>query len=203
MVYRSAGKLITIHGHCRRENLVDTIVRRSAHQGTAEGFRQTDNSRNLLSPPHLSFPRRGDRPQLWFYHVQTTLGWSWWWNVPVTVLAVILIGAGQHQLTGLSHEAAHHILFKNRLINDLASDLLCMFPLFSAHPAYRLQHLAHHQFVNDPDRDPDISQLKTSGHWLLFPSPPAVPADAGQAALGAEPVSLHDHSGSLQRHAKR
>jgi fatty acid desaturase len=29
--------------------------------------------------------------------------------------------------------------------------------------------LAHHQFVNDPDRDPDVSQLKTSGHWLSFP----------------------------------
>jgi hypothetical protein len=32
-----------------------------------------------------------------------------------------------------------------------------------------LQHLAHHQFVNDPVRDPDISQLQTSGHWLEFP----------------------------------
>jgi fatty acid desaturase len=32
-----------------------------------------------------------------------------------------------------------------------------------------LQHIAHHQFVNDPDRDPDVSQLQTSGHWLNFP----------------------------------
>src|SRR5262249_10905638 len=37
---------------------------------------------------------------------------------------------------------------------------------------YRLQHLAHHQFVNDPVRDPDISQLQTSGHWLPFPLTP-------------------------------
>src|SRR5947208_724194 len=44
-----------------------------------------------------------------------------------------------------------------------------MFPLFSSTHHYRLQHLAHHQFVNDPDRDPDISQLKTSGHWFDFP----------------------------------
>jgi fatty acid desaturase len=29
--------------------------------------------------------------------------------------------------------------------------------------------MAHHQFVNDPERDPDVSQLKTSGHWLKFP----------------------------------
>ncbi len=106
---------------------------------------------------------------LWFYNFQETGGWSWWWNVPVTLLAIVLIGAGQHQLTALAHEAAHHILFKNRYVNDLVSDWLCMFPLFSATQHYRLQHLAHHQFVNDPERDPDISQLQTSGHWLHFP----------------------------------
>ena len=106
---------------------------------------------------------------LWFYHCQSAFAWSWWWNVPVTLLAIVLIGAGQHQLTGLAHEAAHHTLFKNRFVNDIVSDVLCMFPLFSATQHYRLQHLAHHQFVNDPQRDPDISQLKTSGHWLRFP----------------------------------
>jgi fatty acid desaturase len=106
---------------------------------------------------------------LGFYHYQPAQGWNWWWNVPLTFLAITLIGAGQHQLTALAHEAAHHTLFKNRFCNDLFSDWLCMFPLYSSTQHYRLQHLAHHQFVNDPDRDPDISQLKTSGHWLNFP----------------------------------
>src|SRR5262245_61121341 len=46
-----------------------------------------------------------------------------------------------------------------------------MFPLFSTTHHYRLQHHAHHQFVNDPLRDPDVSQLQTSGHWLPFPLP--------------------------------
>jgi fatty acid desaturase len=95
--------------------------------------------------------------------------WAWWLNVPVTLLAILLIGAGQHQLTGLAHEASHHILFRNRFWNDLVSDWLCMFPLFSSTQHYRLQHIAHHQFVNDPERDPDVSQLQTSGHWLDFP----------------------------------
>jgi fatty acid desaturase len=106
---------------------------------------------------------------LWFYHLQAEQGLSFWWNVPVTLLAIVLVGAGQHQLTGLAHEAAHHTLFRHRLINDLASDWLCMFPLYSSTHHYRLQHLAHHQFVNDPLRDPDVSQLQTSGHWLRFP----------------------------------
>ena len=98
-------------------------------------------------------------------------GWglNWAWNIPVTILAITLVGAGQHQLTGLAHEASHHTLFKNRFINDLVSDYCCMFPLFGATQHYRLQHLAHHQFVNDPIHDPDVSQLQTSGHWLNFP----------------------------------
>jgi fatty acid desaturase len=104
-----------------------------------------------------------------FYYFQSASGIGWIWNVPVTMLAIVLIGAGQHQLTGLAHEASHHILFKNRLVNDLCSDWLCMFPLFGSTQHYRLQHLAHHQFVNDPLRDPDVSQLQTSGHWLKFP----------------------------------
>lgn len=94
---------------------------------------------------------------------------SWLWGIPVTLVAVVLVGAGQHQLGGLAHEGVHHILFKNRWLNDLASDVFTMFPIFGATHLYRLQHLAHHQFVNDPDRDPDVSQLQTSGHWLKFP----------------------------------
>src|SRR2546423_8720505 len=45
---------------------------------------------------------------LWFYHLQVTEGWSWFWNIPVTLVAIVLIGAGQHQLTGLAPEALHH-----------------------------------------------------------------------------------------------
>ncbi len=103
---------------------------------------------------------------VWFY---TANEWSFWLNVPVTLLAIVLVGAGQHQLTGLAHEASHHILFKNRFWNDFVSDWFCMFPMYGATQHYRLQHIAHHQFINDPERDPDISQLQTSGHWLHFP----------------------------------
>ena len=106
---------------------------------------------------------------VWFF--ESRAGWelSWWWNGPVALVAIVLVGAGQHQLSGLAHEGSHYILFRNRILNDLASDLLCMFPLFASIYHYRLQHLAHHQFVNDPERDPDVSQLRSSGHWLVFP----------------------------------
>ena len=106
---------------------------------------------------------------IWFYQFRQGADISFLWNVPVTLLAVVLVGAGQHQLTGLAHEASHHTLFKNHKLNELVSDLLCMYPLFSTTHQYRLQHLAHHQFVNDPRRDPDLAQMQRSGHLLDFP----------------------------------
>jgi fatty acid desaturase len=108
---------------------------------------------------------------VWFFENRPALDLAWAWNVPVALVAITLVGAGQHRLSGLAHEGSHHILFRGRYLNDLAADLLTMFPLFSSIYHYRLQHLAHHQFVNDPDRDPDVSQLQTSGHWLNFPVP--------------------------------
>ncbi len=76
-----------------------------------------------------------------------------------------------HQLTALTHEASHFALFRNRWLNELVSEFFCMYPLFSATHLYRLQHVAHHQFVNDPDRDPDLAQLRQSGHWIGNPAP--------------------------------
>jgi fatty acid desaturase len=106
---------------------------------------------------------------VWFDQWRQGAGVSAWWDVPVFFVAIVLVGAGQHQLSGLAHEGVHHILFRNRYLNELVSDWFCLFPLFSSTHHYRLQHLAHHQFVNDPVRDPDVSQLQTSGHWLPFP----------------------------------
>jgi fatty acid desaturase len=130
-------------------------------------LRQTDNFTNLFyvarTYAYLALVIGGT---LWFYAANE---WSWWLDVPVTFFAIILVGAVQHHLTNLTHEASHHILFRNRLWNDLASDWFCMFPMFGSTQHYRLQHIAHHQFVNDVDRDPDVSQLQTSGHWLRFP----------------------------------
>ncbi len=137
---------------------------------TLQRLRQTDNATNfyylLRTYFYFALVIGG---AVAFYYLRAGWGLPFWLNVPVTVLAIFLVGAGQHQLSGLAHEAVHHILFRNRYLNDLVSEWFCMFPMFSSTHHYRLQHLAHHQFVNDPQRDPDISQLQTSGHWLPFP----------------------------------
>jgi fatty acid desaturase len=136
-------------------------------------LRQTDNAANLyyLARTYLLLGAVIGG-YLWLSSLRASADLPFWWDLPALGLAIVAVGALQHQLTGLAHEAAHHILFRNRYFNELASDWLCMFPLFSSTHHYRLQHLAHHQFVNDPDRDPDVSQLQTSGHWLRFPLAP-------------------------------
>lgn len=109
---------------------------------------------------------------VWFYLAgREWLGLPWLLNVPVTLAAILAIGASQHQLAGAGHEATHGTLFHHPLLNELASDWLCMFPIFSSTHSFRMYHMAHHHYVNDPERDPDFAMLAASGHWLKFPVP--------------------------------
>lgn len=105
-----------------------------------------------------------------FHQWQMATGISFWWNLPVVYLALVVVGASQHQFGGATHEATHYTLFRNRRLNELASDWLCMFPLYSSTYSFRIYHLGHHQFINDPELDPDFASLKMSGHWLDFPA---------------------------------
>jgi len=73
------------------------------------------------------------------------------WLYPVSV---IIIGARMHALTVLMHDAAHFRFLKNRKWNDILSNLLTMYPLFTSIEKYRANHLKHHQHLNtmqDPD----------------------------------------------------
>lgn len=96
-------------------------------------------------------------------------GLHWAVSVPFFAIATIAIGGVQHRLASLGHEASHYTFLKNRLANDLVADIFCMFPLFTSVSIYRLFHMAHHQFVNDPEKDPDIINLGRSKKLHLFP----------------------------------
>jgi fatty acid desaturase len=139
-------------------------------QSRVNALRRTDNWTNwfYLAREYL-FLGTVAALAILFYQYRAAWGLDWVWNVPVTLLAVALIGIGQHRLITLGHEASHYILFRNRWLNELASDWLCMFPVFSVTHNYRLQHLAHHQFVNDPQRDPDLQFMEASGTNYRFP----------------------------------
>jgi fatty acid desaturase len=98
--------------------------------------------------------------------------------VPLALAGMLAIAAVQHRLSGLGHEASHYVLFKNLLANELASDLLCMFPILAMTQQFRATHLGHHRFVNHPELDPDAKRLNEPfpvewplskpGFWLRF-----------------------------------
>src|SRR5262249_34675550 len=104
-----------------------------------------------------------------FYYFLERRHLSLLWAVPLTLLAIVCVGAGQHRLATLTHEAAHYMLFKNRLLNELVSELFCMYPILGTTHSYRVQHLGHHQYPNDPERDSDWTQMRLSGHHFQFP----------------------------------
>jgi len=106
-----------------------------------------------------------------FFECRAGWGLAWAWNIPVGLTAMVGMGIVQHRLAGLVHEGAHHILFKNRLLNELASDLLCMFPLFSTTSQYRVMHLGHHDYVNDWEHDPELLNLGKTRMMDRFPMP--------------------------------
>jgi fatty acid desaturase len=103
------------------------------------------------------------------YYLLLDRGLSLLWSVPATLVCILCVGAGQHRLATLTHEAAHYMLFRNRLLNELVSEWFCMFPILGTTHSYRVQHLGHHQYPNDPSLDPDWTQMRLSGHRFQFP----------------------------------
>ena len=95
----------------------------------------------------------------WAYHAWSTGGLATAGFIPLAILGVFAVASFQHRLSGLAHDASHYTLFKDKLVNELASDLLLMFPLVAMTRKYRDAHLGHHRFVNDPARDPDVVRL--------------------------------------------
>ena len=87
------------------------------------------------------------------------------WAFALLSIAVsVLIGIGQHRLVMLGHEASHFSLFGNKMLNELASDWFCFYPIWVTTYNYRIQHMAHHQHTNDPELDPDYAYMSVCGH---------------------------------------
>ena len=59
-------------------------------------------------------------------------------------------------MTVLMHDGAHGLMYKNRKLNDLASQWLCAYPVMTDTIPYRKVHSQHHKFT-DTEKDPDLS----------------------------------------------
>jgi fatty acid desaturase len=133
-------------------------------------YRQIDNWRNLAYIAQEWITGAAVLAvSIYLLHNWSAWGLHWAGAVGVWFVGVLLIGVVQHRLAGLGHEGAHYILFRNRHFNELASDLFCMFPLFATTEQYRLIHLGHHQYVNDWDKDPELTNLGKTRMMDQFP----------------------------------
>ena len=72
------------------------------------------------------------------------------WHPVVYLFAVVWIGARQHALTVLGHDAAHFRLLPGRRWNDWVGNLAVMWPVFLAADLYRPLHGEHHRFTGTP-----------------------------------------------------
>ena len=85
-----------------------------------------------------------------------TIGAAAWLAHPLAyVAAFLLMGPAFARLAILGHEAAHRLLFSNRLANDVVGRWLLAYPSFTPFEAYRRAHFAHHREEFGPD-EPDL-----------------------------------------------
>lgn len=78
------------------------------------------------------------------------------WTNPFTILlGIMVVGGRQLGLGVIDHDAAHHLLYKNRTLNDWVAQWFLNRPLLGASIVpYRNYHLGHHKYTqqeNDPD----------------------------------------------------
>lgn len=83
------------------------------------------------------------------------IGFTHFYFNPLTyILAIMIIGARQHALGILGHDAAHHMLYKNKTLNDVVGCFLLSWPIYFNLHNYRRRHLDHHSYLNTR-KDPD------------------------------------------------
>lgn len=75
--------------------------------------------------------------------------------------AIPFIGARQHALYAIAHEAVHGGLSKRRWVNDLIGEVVGWMFLLNFH-TYRRSHLAHHWHLNTI-KDPDWARYNAPG----------------------------------------
>lgn len=167
---------------CWRSGVIDVLgtITRSARRGSVaprlndeiHSLRTVDNTTNLIFlVREYACVAAVIGGAVAFAEFRARWGVHWSLNIPVFALAIALVGGLQHRLAGLGHEASHHTFMKNRRLNDLVADVLCMFPILATVHFYRLFHLAHHQYTNDPERDPDLVNMGRSKDVDSLPMP--------------------------------
>jgi fatty acid desaturase len=73
---------------------------------------------------------------------------SYYRHPALYLIAVMFIGARQHALLILGHDASHYRYLRTRWQNDLFGNLFLMWPTFASVEGFRKFHGTHHQYTN-------------------------------------------------------
>jgi fatty acid desaturase len=83
-----------------------------------------------------------------------------YWHPALYPLALLWIGARQHALTVLGHDAVHYRFLRNRAWNDWLADLFLWWPTFHTTQRFRSHHGEHHRYLGTP-QDGNIKLWRT------------------------------------------
>jgi fatty acid desaturase len=72
------------------------------------------------------------------------------WHPVLYVIAIVFIGARQHALIIMGHDASHYRYLPKRWQNELFANLFLMWPVFASVEGFRKFHSTHHQYTNLP-----------------------------------------------------
>lgn len=81
--------------------------------------------------------------------IAAVIGAALWIDAwPTSVVACVLVGARQHALMVIAHDASHFRLLPGRALNDWVGNLLLAWPTFISVQGFRHFHGDHHRFLN-------------------------------------------------------
>lgn len=96
----------------------------------------------------------------WLVIVAAIILCTSFWSLPLYACAVVFIGARQHALLILGHDASHFTLFKKKWLNDWIADLLLYWPMFLSVGVFRYFHQDHHRYLGT-ERDKNRELWRT------------------------------------------
>ncbi len=119
----------------------------------------------LKTRPTIAWPTVGLLLAAYILFVGTTYGYfTGYVSLPI---AIALNAVASYMSFAIVHEASHRAISTNHQLNDwlgrIGMLLLEPAPVLSL---FRIVHMQHHRFTNDPEKDPDVA-LSIGPAWLL------------------------------------
>lgn len=83
----------------------------------------------------------------WMAIIMTITLSQQFWHPLLYAIAAIFIGARQHALAVLQHDAAHYRLFPHKKWNDAVAEVFLAWPIFLSNQRFREYHFLHHRYI--------------------------------------------------------